>query len=59
MADTKSPADARGFSVRGPGEIAIRCRDLAVMAAFYRDIPGLPVLSARGGLSVIRLDNAT
>ena len=34
----------RGFKVRALGEIAIRCRDLEVMTAFYRDIIGLDVL---------------
>lgn len=35
----------RGFKVRALGEIAIRCADLEVMTAFYRDIIGLDVLS--------------
>jgi catechol-2,3-dioxygenase len=34
----------RGFKVKALGEIAIRCRDLEVMTAFYRDIIGLDVL---------------
>ena len=34
----------RGFKVRALGEIAIRCRDLDRMTAFYRDIIGLEVL---------------
>lgn len=36
--------DERGFKVRALGEIAIRCRDLATMEAFYRDVIGLEVL---------------
>ncbi|MCU4652155.1 VOC family protein [Roseibacterium sp. SDUM158016] len=31
----------RGFKVRGLGEVAIRCNDLAAMTAFYEDIIGL------------------
>lgn len=34
----------RGFKVRALGEIAIRCRDLVTMEAFYRDVIGLEVL---------------
>ena len=37
----------RGFKVRALGEIAIRCRDLDRMTAFYRDIIGLEVLEGR------------
>ncbi len=36
-----------GFKVRALGEIAIRCRDLDRMTAFYRDIIGLEVLEGR------------
>lgn len=57
MKDEKSPADVRGFSVLGLGEIAIRCRDLAAMTAFYRDVIGLPVLADRGGIVFFRLEN--
>jgi len=32
------------FTVRDLGEVAIRCRDLAAMTAFYRDIIGLEVI---------------
>ncbi len=39
----------RGFRVRALGEIAIRCRDLDRMTAFYRDIIGLEVIE--GGYS--------
>ena len=35
----------RGFKVRALGEIAIRCHDLNVMVAFYRDVIGLEVLA--------------
>lgn len=55
-----SPADQtipRGFSVLGLGEIAIRCRDLEAMTAFYRDIIGLEVLAVRGGIVFFRLAN--
>lgn len=36
--------ETRDFRVRGLGEIAIRCRDIAAMTAFYRDVIGLEVL---------------
>lgn len=32
------------FTVHDLGEVAIRCRDLAAMTAFYRDIVGLEVI---------------
>ncbi len=35
----------RGFRVRALGEVAIRCRNLPKMVAFYRDIIGLEPLS--------------
>ena len=35
----------RNFTVRALGEIAIRCRDLGAMTAFYSDILGLERLS--------------
>ncbi len=35
----------RGFKVRGLGEVAIRCRDLDAMTAFYRDVIGLEPLT--------------
>jgi catechol 2,3-dioxygenase-like lactoylglutathione lyase family enzyme len=60
MMETKSPADTtigRGFSVLGLGEIAIRCRDLDAMTAFYRDIVGLEVLAARGRIVFFKLAN--
>ncbi len=46
------PPPDRGFTVRALGEIAIRCRDLDAMVAFYRDIIGLPLLEGghRGGI---------
>lgn len=43
----------RGFTVRALGEIAIRCRDLAAMEAFYRDVIGLEVLRARPGDGIV------
>lgn len=55
-----SPADTpipRGFFVLGLGEIAIRCRDLVAMTAFYRDIIGLEILAARGRIVFFRLGN--
>ncbi|MEO0909089.1 MAG: VOC family protein [Pseudomonadota bacterium] len=33
------------FKIRDLGEVAIRCADLDVMFAFYRDVVGLEVLS--------------
>ena len=53
----KNPAQQRGFSVLGLGEIAIRCNDLARMTAFYRDVIGLEILSEREGLVFFMLDN--
>ncbi len=32
------------FTVRDLGEVAIRCRDLAAMTAFYADVVGLEVI---------------
>ncbi len=37
----------RGFQVRALGEIAIRCRDVARMEAFYREVIGLELLARR------------
>ena len=47
----------RGFAVRALGEIAIRCRDLDAMTAFYRDIIGLEVLKGlhREGIVFLRI----
>ncbi len=47
----------RGFKVRALGEIAIRCRDLEAMTAFYRDIIGLEVLEGghREGIVFFRI----
>jgi len=47
----------RGFTVRALGEIAIRCRDLEAMTAFYRDIIGLEVLKGfhREGIVFFRI----
>tara|TARA_B100000949_G_scaffold77511_1_gene69068 strand:+ start:4253 stop:4735 length:483 start_codon:yes stop_codon:yes gene_type:complete len=55
--DMKSPASERGFSVQGLGEIAIRCRDIEAMTAFYRDIIGLEILADRSGLIFFSLPN--
>lgn len=55
-----SPADPtipRGFSVLGLGEVAIRCRDLAAMTAFYRHIIGLEILAVRGRIVFFKLAN--
>jgi catechol 2,3-dioxygenase-like lactoylglutathione lyase family enzyme len=43
----------RGFKVRALGEIAIRCRDLAAMETFYRDVIGLEVLRAIPGDNIV------
>ena len=39
--------DRRGFTVRALGEIAIRCRDMDAMEAFYADVIGLERLARR------------
>jgi catechol-2,3-dioxygenase len=44
---------ARGFRVRALGEIAIRCADIERMAAFYRDVIGLTVLSGDHGDGIV------
>lgn len=44
---------ARGFRVRALGEIAIRCRDVAAMTAFYRDVIGLDVLAERSERGIV------
>ncbi len=36
------------FTVRDLGEVAIRCRDLAAMTAFYSDVVGLEVIAHYG-----------
>jgi catechol-2,3-dioxygenase len=43
----------RGFRVRALGEIAIRCADIERMAAFYRDVIGLTVLSGDHGDGIV------
>ena len=43
----------RTFKVRALGEIAIRCADIDKMAAFYRDIIGLEILSGGHRDSII------
>jgi len=47
----------RGFKVRALGEIAIRCRDLEAITAFYRDIIGLEELKGghRQGIVFFRI----
>jgi catechol 2,3-dioxygenase-like lactoylglutathione lyase family enzyme len=35
---------SRGYQIRALGEVAIRCRDLEAMRAFYRDVVGLAPL---------------
>ncbi|MEM6743346.1 MAG: VOC family protein [Pseudomonadota bacterium] len=45
-----------GFRVGGLGEVAIRCRDLDAMEAFYADVIGLERLSRRdGGIVFFRI----
>jgi catechol 2,3-dioxygenase-like lactoylglutathione lyase family enzyme len=41
--------DRRGFKIAALGEIAIRCRDMDAMEAFYADVIGLERLAARAG----------
>jgi catechol 2,3-dioxygenase-like lactoylglutathione lyase family enzyme len=42
------------FSVKGLGEIAIRCADLDAMVAFYRDVIGLKIVSdSRGNGNIV------
>lgn len=41
------PSHNRGFTVRALGEIALACRDIGAMEAFYADVLGLQVLSRR------------
>ena len=57
MDGTKSRgAFAGGFRIGGLGEIAIRCRDLAAMAAFHGDVIGLERLAERpGGIVFFRI----
>jgi len=43
----------RGFRPRALGEIAIRCHDIAAMAAFYRDVIGLKPLRAVDGEGIV------
>ncbi len=43
----------RNFAVRGLGEIAIRCDDVAKMMAFYRDVIGLELLSGDAESDVV------
>ncbi|MEM9318063.1 MAG: VOC family protein [Pseudomonadota bacterium] len=48
---------ARGFQVRGLGEIAIRCADMAVMVDFYERILGLERMAggASEGITFFRI----
>ena len=48
---SRTPENGFGgsFRVGALGEIAIRCRDLDVMEAFYADVIGLERLAARAG----------
>ena len=39
--------EQRGFKVAALGEIAIRCRDMDAMEAFYADVIGLERLARR------------
>jgi len=43
------------FTVRDLGEVAIRCRDLAAMTAFYRDVVGLEVIEGDYSDSIVFL----
>jgi catechol 2,3-dioxygenase-like lactoylglutathione lyase family enzyme len=49
----------RGFKVQGLGEIAIRCVDFDAMAAFYRDVIGLEIMSlnAESGIAFFKISN--
>lgn len=50
----------RGFEVKALGEVAIRCADVGVMMAFYRDVIGLEVLAgtADGGIVFFQIGDA-
>ena len=43
------------FTVRDLGEVAIRCRDLAAMTAFYADVVGLEVIEGDYSDSIVFL----
>ncbi len=43
------------FTVRDLGEVAIRCRDLAAMTAFYSDVVGLEVIEGDYSDSIVFL----
>ncbi len=53
MAATPFPAPP--FKVRDLGEVAIRCRDLAAMTAFYRDVIGLEVIEGDYSSAIVFL----
>lgn len=50
-------ATSRNFKVRALGEIAIRCRDMAAMVAFYHNIIGLEILAGghRSGITFLKI----
>ncbi|AHM04666.1 hypothetical protein roselon_02331 [Roseibacterium elongatum DSM 19469] len=43
----------RNFKVRALGEIAIRCRDMPAMVAFYRDVVGLEPIREPEGQPIV------
>ena len=43
------------FKARDLGEVAIRCRDLAAMTAFYRDVVGLEVIEGDYSSTIVFL----
>ena len=43
------------FQARDLGEVAIRCRDLAAMTAFYRDVVGLEIIEGNYVESIVFL----
>ncbi len=47
--------EARGFRVRALGEVAIRCRDIEAMFAFYRDVIGLEPLRSDGPIRFLKI----
>jgi catechol-2,3-dioxygenase len=52
-----TPMQKPPFDVQDLGEVAIHCRDLAAMTAFYRDIVGLEVIEGdyRPGIVFLRV----
>jgi len=47
--------DQKGFHPRALGEIAIRCKDVHLMAQFYQDVVGLTRLSGDHNASIVFL----